>query len=107
MIPEENWIAAFLTRIKRDPRISIVHIGIFTVMANCCNKYSGSGYCIVHRNTLMQAAKISSATTYYKVVNELSAYGYIGYYPSRCPVKGVFITLLPTMILEKTLNHNN
>lgn len=109
MIPIENWIAAFLVRIQKDPRISIVHIGIFSVMAHCCVRFGREGSCIVYRSDLMQAAKISSASTYYKILKELSDYGYIGYYPSRCPLKGSLVTLLPMTDTSKNkiLNTNN
>lgn len=109
IIPVENWIAAFLGRIQKDPRISIVHIGVFSVMAHCCVRFGDDGSCLIHRNYIMKTAKISSASTYYKILKELSDYGYIGYYPSKCPVKGSHVTLLPLTEIEKNkiLNTNN
>lgn len=100
----ENWIMAFMDRIQKDPRVSVVHIGIFSVMAHFCNQSSGTDRCVLFRQDLMKAAKISSPATYYKIINELSEYGYIGYVPSKCPSKGSLITLLPTADPNRTKN---
>lgn len=86
-------IAAFIERTKGDPRISIVHIGIFTALAYQC-AIAGNGYkCILNRDAFMAVAKISSTSTYYKFITELAAYGYINYRPSKHPATGSWIEI--------------
>ncbi len=107
MMAVEHWITAFLERIHKDPRVSIVHIGVFSVMAHCCTKFGNNGKCIMFRSDIMHIAKISSASTYYKVIKELSDYGYIKYSPSRYHLYGSMITLLPDTNNNKIQNIHN
>ena len=84
-----------MERTRRDPRIGTAHIGFFTVIVYLCDYNGNDSPCLrVHRNMLMTAAKISSASTLYRYLNELSDYGYITYRPSRNPVKGTLIGIV-------------
>lgn len=81
-----------MERTRKDPRIGTAHIGFFAVIAYLCRCSGNGNPCFrAHRDTLMAVAKISSASTLYKYLNELSDYGYISYKPSRNPAKGTLI----------------
>lgn len=94
----------FLTRIKKDPRVSVVHIGMYAVLTNRCILKGHRYCCDLDRETLMGTAKISSPTTYYKIVGELAEYGYIRYEPSRNPRRRSAIAITTEQNLE-TINY--
>lgn len=88
-----DYIAAFLEKAKKDPRISIVHIGVFSAIVYQCARYGNGQACVLRRDAFMDAAKISSPTTYYKFIGELAAYGYINYNPTKHPNTGSWIEI--------------
>lgn len=72
----------FFTAIDKDGRISITHIGIFAALLQYRMRKDYVNPIELFRRDVMKIAKISSPSTFYKCVRELSEYGYIDYKPS-------------------------
>lgn len=72
----------FMTGIAQDPRISLAHIGLFSVLIHLREAHEGMEPFPIKREELMRAAKISSTATYFKIIGQLSDYGYIQYFPT-------------------------
>jgi len=75
-------LECFMADIDRDPRICLSHIGLFSVLLHLREEHGGVEPFPIQREKLMKAAKISSTTTYFKIIRELHEYGYIHYYPT-------------------------
>lgn len=73
---------AFYQVIVKDARISPTHISIYMALLNRWDGVKANPLAL-HRPEIMRAAKISARQTYNKCMNELKAYGYIRYIPSR------------------------
>lgn len=74
-------IAYFFVAIQKDARISITHIGFLAALVRYWQLQDGENPFFLHKNELMQIAKISSPTTYHKCVRDLHDFGYIRYEP--------------------------
>lgn len=72
----------FMTGIDKDPRISLSHIGLFSVLLHLREANNGKEPFPIKRQELMRSAKISGKTTYFKILRQLHDYGYIQYFPS-------------------------
>ncbi|SFB49941.1 hypothetical protein [Algoriphagus aquimarinus] len=72
----------FMSGIDKDPRISLSHIGVFSVLLHAREEYGGIEPFPIKRKKLMKAAKISSTATYFKIIRQLHEYGYICYLPT-------------------------
>ena len=71
----------FFTDISVDARITAMHISVYTAVLRCANRLMSE--CIsMYSYELMSLSKISCGKTYYRVVRELSDFGYIVYEPS-------------------------
>lgn len=68
--------------INEDPRVSISHIGLFSVLLHIREENEGLEPFPIKREELMHSAKISSTATYFKILRELNEYGYIQYLPT-------------------------
>lgn len=72
----------FMTGIAKDPRISLAHIGLFSVLLHQREAHEGTEPFPIKRDELMKSAKISSTATYFKIIGQLNEYGYIQYFPT-------------------------
>lgn len=72
----------FMSGIYQDPRISLSHIGLFSVLLHLREENQGKEPFPIKREELMRAAKISSTATYFKILGQLHEYGYIQYFPT-------------------------
>jgi hypothetical protein len=72
----------FMSGIGRDPRISLSHIGLFSVLLHLREECGGKEPFPINREELMKSAKISSTATYFKIIGQLHEYGYIQYFPT-------------------------
>ena len=77
-----NVLPIFMAAIQKDPRISISHIGLFAAIAALWVNQPDKGYLELFGREVMLLAKISSSTTYHKLINDLDRYGYLSYKPS-------------------------
>jgi len=68
--------------IRKDPRICLAHIGVFSVLLHVREEYGGKEPFPIKREELMKSAKISSTATYFKIIRQLHEYGYIYYLPT-------------------------
>lgn len=76
-------IEIIIERFKEDPRISPSHVSVFLSLYFLFIKNDRQNPVPIKRAAVMELAKISSRFTYDRNMNDLSAYGYIRYYPSR------------------------
>lgn len=83
-----NQLSDFFNAIAGDPRISITHIGIYAALLQYWSEHDFQNPIYAFSYEIMNMAKISTSTTYHKVVKELSDYGYIKYEPSFKRNKG-------------------
>jgi len=79
---ELNYLTAFFMTISRDPRISITHIGIYAALLQYWQVHNFQNPIYAYSHEIMPIAKISGNATYYKVMKDLSDFGYIRYEPS-------------------------
>jgi hypothetical protein len=75
----KNPLSSFFSAIEKDGRISCTHIGVYVSLVYCRVKYSCANPIQVFSHEVMELAKISSPTTYFKCINDLNDYGYIIY----------------------------
>lgn len=75
-------LTSFFSRIERDGRISITHIGIFAALLQYRLEHANTNPIQAFSREIMEIAKISAPTTYHKCIRELHDYGYIVYQPS-------------------------
>jgi hypothetical protein len=76
-------LSDFFSAIEKDPRISITHIGIYAALLQCWKNHNCSNPVRANSKEIMQLAKITGRGTYFKIIKELSNYGYINYVPSN------------------------
>ena len=82
LMEQINHLSNFFNAIAGDPRISITHIGIYAALLQCWKQRNFENPINVFSSEIMCIAKISASTTYHKIINNLSSYGYIKYEPS-------------------------
>lgn len=75
-------LSKFFEAIKKDPRISITHIGIYASLLQYWKEHNYENPIQVFSYDIMRIAKISGSATYHKCVKCLHAGGYIRYEPS-------------------------
>jgi hypothetical protein len=78
-------LLAFLTAIETDPRICSGHISLYLALWRKWQAGSSDAVCFF-RQELAASCKISSPTTFFKLLHELQAYGYLRYVPSYTPL---------------------
>ncbi|WJS93410.1 hypothetical protein NYQ10_15060 [Flavobacterium johnsoniae] len=69
----------FFSAIENDFRISSTHIAIYAALLKYRVEKGFVNPIQVYRHEITPLAKISSAYTYHKCIQELSTYGYIKY----------------------------
>lgn len=77
----KNMLNDFLTKAAADPRLSIAHIGLFTVLFNLWSRHNMDGPLKAYSSDIMPLAKVSVAT-YHRLIKQLNEYGYLRYCPS-------------------------
>ena len=76
-----DLISQFLLTAKEDPRISPVHISLYTALLLLGQRLGEHPLC-VFSHQVMPFCKISGTATYHKTIRELHEFGYIKYVPS-------------------------
>ena len=77
----------FFFDIEKDPRIGIKHIGLYTALILLWENQGCHGPVSAYSRQVMHAAKISSSTTFVKLLHELDDFKYIRYEPSYYKLK--------------------
>jgi hypothetical protein len=83
----------FYETILDDPRISPMHIVLYMALLLAFEQNDRINPIPVQRKGIMKCAKISATSTYYTVMKELKAYGYIQYKPSLSPYASSLVYL--------------
>lgn len=76
-------LSDFFKAIKKDCRISVTHIGIYTALLQFRADRGFINPIQVYSYEIMEIAMISSPKTYHKCMHELNEYGYIKFVPTR------------------------
>ena len=95
----ETILKGFFSAIEKDPRISVSHIGLYVTLVSLCQSQGETGCLEVFSKEVMLASKISSTTTYVKLLHELIDFKYLRYEPSyykRRPSR-----ILITVVVQK------
>jgi hypothetical protein len=82
-----SLLKRFFSDIEKDPRISIKHIGLYTTLIFLWENQGCQGPVSAYARQVMFTAKISSSTTFVKLLHELDDYNYIRYEPSYYKLK--------------------
>ena len=72
----------FFTGIESDCRITTAHISVFASLWKKWEDIERKQYLIFFSHEIMPLCKISSYSTYHKIIKQLHEYGYIKYTPS-------------------------
>lgn len=86
-----NW---FYVKVAQDARISVAHIGLYSVLFQLWNEQGNKEHIEVFGHELRERAKISSTATYIRLLHNLCEYGYIRYLPSYYYKKRSKVVLL-------------
>lgn len=78
-------IAAFMERVRWDPRIGPLHISLYAAILYYWVAQGKPERVTVMGKELMPFAKIAGGTPFYRCLKQLHAYGYIVYEPSFNP----------------------
>ncbi|HEY4110255.1 hypothetical protein [Puia sp.] len=76
-----NKTSRRLAPLQTDERLGPVHISVYLVLLTCSR--GKNTWFAIDRSMLMPAARVKGVTTYYRVLRELTEYGYIEYFPTR------------------------
>jgi hypothetical protein len=76
-------LSGFLRRAEKDHRIGPLHVSLYVVLWDICNAKTTQQVIAISRNDIMSKAKIKSPGTYYKVIKDLSDWGYVTYISQR------------------------
>jgi len=86
-------IVDFLKAVEEDPRISAVHISIYTALFRIWYERQCPPIITLFSREVMGKAKVSGKATYFRCLQELSDYGYLQYVPSHNYLQGSSIAL--------------
>ena len=89
-----NHLTIFFSSVKDDKRITTSHISLYMALFELWNNNHFKNPISFTRKRIMKACKICSISTYHKIINDLSDFGYIKYIPSFHPTKGSLAYLL-------------
>lgn len=91
---EAGTFKEYLFMMARDNRLSVWHMAVlFAIMQLAKDELFGKTI-LVSRGKIMRLARIKSAMTYHKYMDQLQQYGYIFYMPSYHPGEGSRVLLL-------------
>ena len=79
---KEKVLLDFLEAAEPDPRIATAHISLFISLWKKWKELESGQYLVFFSFEIMPACKISSSSTFHKVIKQLDEYGYIKYLPS-------------------------
>lgn len=80
MIPE--ILSNFMANARGDARISPGHISLYVAILEYASAHGNVNPICAFARELMEPAKISSVSTYHKMIRDLHSFGYIQYTPS-------------------------
>lgn len=80
-------LKGFLDRAMEDHRMGPLHVALYVVLLDICERQERPGIFAICRQEVMARSKILGRTTYYKYIGELAEWGYIVYLPENCPGK--------------------
>lgn len=79
---------AVFERIKKDSRLNSTHLSLYFALVHLWNLHRFPGMFFLHRQDVMELAKIGSKSTYHQCIKDLHHWGYLHYAPSHNPLKG-------------------
>jgi hypothetical protein len=100
-------ISGFFDAIRDDNRIGPTHISLFMAIVYYWVKNDCKNPVCIFSRDLMQLAKISGLSTYYKSVGQLNNYKYIRYEPSKNHFSGSLFYIKSNSILNKEKRNYN
>lgn len=77
--------------LKNDKRIRTVHISLYMGFFFLWSLKDYKNPIPFSRKKMMNITKINSSATYHKCIKDLTAYGYIHYFPTYHPVNGSLV----------------
>ena len=89
-------IAAFLDRAGKDPRLGASHIAVYLVILNSSFPLSSTTPLNAYNRQIMKRSKISSSSTYTRLLSDLCQGGYLKFVPS-------YYSKLPSKIFVQTV----
>lgn len=72
-----------LAPLVADKRVGPVHVCLYLAIWQCGERQGIDGFIAIRREELMRLAKMTGKTTYYRVMGDLTRWGYVEYTPSR------------------------
>lgn len=85
----------FFTKVEKSEKIQPTHISLYLALFQLWNLNRFQNPITASRSELMKVSKISSYTTYYKCIHDLTALKWIEYSPSNSVYKGSYFRLKP------------
>jgi len=79
---KEHALINFFQTIQSDNRITTAHISLYVALWKRWKELQPDQHLIIFSYEIMPACKISSCSTYHKVIRQLHEYGYLRYIPS-------------------------
>lgn len=92
----------FFLAVEQDERLTISHICLYMALFQLWNMNDFENPISFTRKKIMKSCKISSISTYHKIISDLQEFGYIMYKPSFHPAHGSVAYLLT--LLQKNQN---
>jgi hypothetical protein len=80
-------LKGFLDRAMEDHRMGPLHVSLYVVLLDICERQERPGLFAICRQEVMARSRILGRTTYYKYIGELAEWGYIVYQPENYPGK--------------------
>ncbi|MDR9458268.1 MAG: hypothetical protein RI572_12755 [Salegentibacter sp.] len=79
---------AIFEKFRKDSRPNSTHLSLYFALLHLWNLHRFPGMFFLHRQDVMDLAKIGSKTTYHQCIKDLHHWGYMHYAPSHNPLKG-------------------
>jgi len=86
-------LSQFFNKAGKDTRIGVRHIGLYVTLFQLASEQGFDKPLLTFSSKVMKVAKISSTATYYRLLRDLNAFGYIFYRPSFYKGRGSEIQL--------------
>ena len=85
----------FFKRVKDDRRIGPIHISLYTALLDRWLEQSCPRVVRIRPDEMMRRSRILGRSTYYQVLKELAAYGFIEYLPEYNPERKSGVRVVP------------
>ncbi|SFI78718.1 hypothetical protein [Myroides guanonis] len=85
----------FLAKVEKTDKVQPTHISLYLALFQLWNQNRFQNPVTASRSELMRVSKISSYTTYYKCIHDLSSLDWIVYTPSNSIYRGSCFHLKP------------